>query len=426
MCITLICEAFCCAGMVCCKCACCCCKSCVDSTIKEKVKLTYIIMNVVMFWITVILFNYVQSIFDKFWFIIKCPANNNKCFGVSSIYRVSFTLGCFYILMILLMICKNKVSKAINEGLWLLKIILIVAGFIGSLYIKNLFFQNYANFALIISGLYMLFQIIMLIDVFYLWGQKWIRIYEESHKLNGCMACLLICTTAMLYGIAFTLNLYNFIWFYGCTVNLFTNFFTLIIIVGITAVQLLGWNPEGSLLTSSAMACYITFISYTSQASCPEKSCNLIIYRSYFGAIMSIIALVYLTFGTTDTNLLVSSPAIMDSQKLKDQDHEKQPLTRQQQLSYANKIIQEHQLEPYRGNQYIVFHFIMFINVVYMSMMFTNWGSSKITDSTGNSYKLTYMAYWIKMSTSWIASLLYVWTLIAPRIVKTRNFRTNI
>ena len=68
------------------------------------------------------------------------------------------------------------------------------------------------------------------------------------------------------------------------------------------------------------MACYITFISYTSQASCPERSCNLmygktsiVFIEAIFGAIMSIIALIYLTFGTTDTNLLVSSPTIMDS-----------------------------------------------------------------------------------------------------------------
>mgnify|MGYP001810177225 CR=1 FL=1 len=78
------------------------------------------------------------------------------------------------------------------------------------------------------------------------------------------MAYLLIGTTVTLYGVAITLNIYNFIWFSGCGVNIFMNVFTLILIIGFTAVQLLGLNPEGSLLTSSAVACYITFIAYTS------------------------------------------------------------------------------------------------------------------------------------------------------------------
>lgn len=47
---------------------------------------------------------------------------------------------------------------------------LIGVGFIGSLFIPNSFLSGYADFALVISGLYMLFQIIMLVDVFYLWG----------------------------------------------------------------------------------------------------------------------------------------------------------------------------------------------------------------------------------------------------------------
>ena len=50
------------------------------------------------------------------------------------------------------------------------------------------------------------------------------------------MAYLLIGTTVTLYGVALTLNIYNFIWFSGCGVNIVMNVFTLLLIIGFTAV----------------------------------------------------------------------------------------------------------------------------------------------------------------------------------------------
>ena len=40
---------------------------------------------------------------------------------------------------------------------------------------------------------------------------------------------------------------------------------------------------------------------------------SLVVVESVFGIFMSIVALLYLTFGTTDGNQLVASPAIMDN-----------------------------------------------------------------------------------------------------------------
>jgi Serine incorporator (Serinc) len=73
----------------------------------------------------------------------------------------------------------------------------------------------------------------MLIDVFYLWGQNWIAKYEAG---NEVMASALIGTSLILYGAAFVLLVFNFIWYNGCGENVFSNVFTLFIIVGITAV----------------------------------------------------------------------------------------------------------------------------------------------------------------------------------------------
>ena len=50
------------------------------------------------------------------------------------------------------------------------------------------------------------------------------------------MKYVLIITTTVLYGGALTLNIFNFIWFSGCGVNIVMNIFTILLIVGATAV----------------------------------------------------------------------------------------------------------------------------------------------------------------------------------------------
>lgn len=51
----------------------------------------------------------------------------------------------------------------------------IIVGFYGSLYIPNSFFEYYVDLSSIISGGYMLFQIIIYIDIFYKWAENWVK-----------------------------------------------------------------------------------------------------------------------------------------------------------------------------------------------------------------------------------------------------------
>jgi len=58
------------------------------------------------------------------------------------------------------------------------------------------------------------------------------------------------------------------------------NVFTIILIIGITIVQILGYNQQGSLLTSGAMALFLSFEAFSAQASSPEPFCNPFIESS--------------------------------------------------------------------------------------------------------------------------------------------------
>jgi hypothetical protein len=56
----------------------------------------------------------------------------------------------------------------------------------------------------------------MIIDLCYIWGEKWVEIYDEG---NSCFGVIMIITSLVLYTIAGWLTYKNFTWFAkdGCT-----------------------------------------------------------------------------------------------------------------------------------------------------------------------------------------------------------------
>lgn len=107
----------------------------------------------------------------------------------------------------------------------------------------------------------------MLIDLFYMWGLRWFRRWQNG---EGCFAFLLIMFTVINYSTALGLHIWAYIKFKHCT--LWANIVTTIIILIIPGIQLLGFNPQNSLLTSSAVTLYIVYLSFVAQLSFPGCS----------------------------------------------------------------------------------------------------------------------------------------------------------
>lgn len=64
-------------------------------------------------------------------------------------------------------------------------------------------------------------------------------------------------------------------------------------------------------------------------------------------------------------------------------------------------------------------HFNMCFASIYVGMLITNWTSSSITTDTLVSNDV---GFWVRVALSWGTALLYVWTLVAPRIFPSRDF----
>jgi hypothetical protein len=54
-----------------------------------------------------------------------------------------------------------------------------------------------------------------------------------------------------------------------------------------------------------------------------------------------------------------------------------------------------------------------------MGMLLTNWTSASLTtgDLISNGF-----GFWVRAAISWLIALIYVWTLIAPKVCPERDF----
>jgi hypothetical protein len=77
-------------------------------------------------------------------------------------------------------------------------------------------------------------------------------------------------------------------------------------------------------------------------------------------------------------------------------------------------------LEKYTEScDWVKWHFYMCIASIYIAMLITNWTSASPT--TGQLVSNDF-GFWVRLIISWLTTLLYVWTLVAPRCFPDRDF----
>ncbi|KAF6029787.1 SERINC3 [Bugula neritina] len=70
---------------------------------------------------------------------------------------------------------------------------------------------------------------------------------------------------------------------------------------------------------------------------------------------------------------------------------------------------------------YCFFHFMFMLASFYAMMTLTNWFQPEVLNGVvqlSNSMP----AMWVKISSSWVCFIIYIWTLIAPLVCSNREF----
>jgi len=123
--------------------------------------------------------------------------------GFQAVYRLCLIVTLFFFLMSLIMIgvrSSNDPRSGIQNGFWGFKYLLIIGGMIGSFWIPDgSFGEVWMVFGMIGGFLFILIQLVLIVDFAHSWAEAWYSNYQEEES-KGWLAALLTCTVAMYAG----------------------------------------------------------------------------------------------------------------------------------------------------------------------------------------------------------------------------------
>lgn len=89
------------------------------------------------------------------------------CLGASNIIRMSFILFLFHLLVFIIILARNSVVAAFHDGCWFTKFLLVLAGYIGSMWIPNGFMIGYLQLTKWVSLFFLIYQALLMLIVAY-------------------------------------------------------------------------------------------------------------------------------------------------------------------------------------------------------------------------------------------------------------------
>lgn len=376
-------------------------------------------------------------------------ADCQKVVGFQAVYRICFGLACFFFLMCILMI-KVESSKdprsAIQNGFWFFKIIIVVGIAIGALFIPNGndFNTVWMWFGMIGGFLFLLIQLILIVDFAHAWNERWLGNYEDSQSKWWFVGLLFF--TILFYLLSITLIVLFYIFYtnnlQGCELHKFFISFNMILCIVISVLSVIPpiqeANPRSGLLQSSIITLYVMYLTWTAMTNNPEPTCNPSIdwvngtlsiqaggtaghgteagadhmyfdWKSIVSLIVFLICVLYASIRSSShthvgkiTGQGMESTTIgggsSDPESGEDRDDESDGV----------------------AYNYSFFHFMFFLASLYVMMTLTHW----YKPSTDVQYVMNanVPSMWVKISSSWVCILIYAWTLIAPAVLKDRDF----
>ncbi|KAI3654221.1 hypothetical protein MP228_000940 [Amoeboaphelidium protococcarum] len=375
--------------------------------------------------------------FDKIPFYkIDCP--EGVCYGTLATYRITMALTLFHLVMALFTYgirSTNDLRAGIQNGYWGIKLLIIVALTVTCFYLPNSMILAYGGVATFTSGIFILIQLVLLIDMAYRWSEICLEKYEESDD-RSWMVILAGGSILMLIGsIVITGFLFAYYGMPQCKLNQFFISFNLILGV-ISAVvsiypSIQEENPQSGLPQSAFLMLYSTYLIYTALSSEPDAKCNFSQAQNHkrndqviIGVILTFLALVYSTSSAaSNSGAFIRSNGEDGIALISDNERGAGGDSSRDGDDALNDPNFNDESDGCTYN-YSFFHIIFAIGSMYVAMLLTNWDIVKTADSADEAIQLgrSWQATWVKVVTSWMAYLMYIWTLVAPLVLPDREW----
>eukprot|EP01087_Luapelamoeba_hula_P021513 TRINITY_DN753_c0_g1_i1.p1 TRINITY_DN753_c0_g1~~TRINITY_DN753_c0_g1_i1.p1 ORF type:complete len:442 (+),score=52.13 TRINITY_DN753_c0_g1_i1:54-1379(+) len=433
----LACQAVsCCAGM-----ACNCCGKIIPISKSIATRFMYVFLFFVASLVQYVLSNWSKELFSWIPVLDVCKSSDSErwCIGALSAARVCFAMTLFHLIFAVFMIrVKNSSDFRANiqDGWWSLKF-LVIAGLVVVAYvIPNVFFVYFGWIALFGAAIFIIIQLMLLVDFAYTWANAWIANYDETE--SPLWYWLLLGSTIVMYILCLAATVLIYVFFYkgsDCWLNAFlpTINVAMCLLLSFLSVhpRIQAAHPGGTgLLQSAVVSVYATYLIVSAITAEPDKDgfhCNPLdqvgssLSTLVLGAMFTIVAVCFTAIRTsTQGNSLLATTSV-DPEK----DENKSLVGEDNQIGEDGEEAKDDEVEEVTYN-YTFFHITFMSATMFVYMLVTNWATiSQTTTTDGDSeYKVDHgmVAVWVKAVSSWLVGLLYAWTLTAPALFPNRDF----
>ncbi|XP_059487780.1 probable serine incorporator isoform X1 [Neocloeon triangulifer] len=366
--------------------------------------------------------------------------------GYLAVYRICFAMCCFFTLMAVIMIGvkSGKDPRAgIQNGFWGIKILLIIGAAVGAFFIpEGSFAPTWMWFGMIGGFLFILVQLVLLVDFAHSWAEDWVGRYEETE--SKAWYCGLFAATIVCYGLAITGFVLLFIFFThadSCGLNKFFLSINLIFCFAASVLSIMPAvqerQPRSGLLQASVVSLYVTYLTWSALSNQPDRACNPRLgeifgpgtgntnsgthfdAESIIGLLIWMGAVLYSSIRTASNHskLAMSEHVLVKDTGSTDCAHE--PIVGDDGDTESGGHRVWNNEEDGVAYNWSFFHSIFVLATLYVMMTLTNWFAPNSSLETLNS---NIASVWVKIISSWLCIALYSWTLVAPIVLPDRDF----
>ena len=278
------------------------------------------------------------------------------------------------------------------------------------------------------------------------WNDGWVEKSDQAESEESgsgkkwLMAILVSAVSLFLFSIAGWVLLFYF--FGGCSTNLAFISVTIVLVLTTTVAQL--WGTEGSLLSSSLISAYATMLCYNAVTRNPDPVCNPQLgdddaLSVIIGVGLTVVSLGYVGWSTTADKTLGGSSE--ESAELEVGASQTQSTTAEEKARVGGVVTnydstakdeespsngdgvedEEEGPVPNTFSNNWKLNLALAVVTCWFSMALTGWGSIQANGTVTNP-QVGKVNMWIIIASQWVALLLYLWTLVAPKLFPDRDF----
>ncbi|KAK9992492.1 hypothetical protein SO802_027477 [Lithocarpus litseifolius] len=342
-------------------------------------------------------------------------------YQIQAVLRVSMGNFLFFAIFALIMIGvkdQNDKRDAWHHGGWIAKMVLWILLVVLMFFLPNAVISVYGTLSKFGAGLFLLVQVLILLDFTHAWNDAWV----EKDEQKWYIALLVI--SIGCYIIAFTFSGILFIWFnpsgQDCGLNVFFIVMNMILAFAFAIIAL---HPavNGSLLPASVISLYCAYVCYTGLSSEPHDFvCNglsntkaVTTSTLILGMLTTVLSVLYSALRAGSSTTFLSPPSSPKSGG-------KKPLLEEEELEEGKEKEKKTEAEARPVSySYMFFHLIFALASMYSAMLLSGWTSSS---ESSDLIDVGWTSVWVRICTEWVTAALFVWSLVAPLICPDREF----